>query len=185
MRQPTSLRVTLVVTCLALLLAASWAVLLPPAIRAWQLDDGLSYESLLREGLPEAGAIAAMENEALADDFIGFLSTYGNGETVDTWLFGAQVIGYLRLHNIPLWEAGVAALFSAGTRDVMVIEEGDTWVSLAQRYAGSPSLWPIVILLNKEWIERRGLELDAGYRVWVPMANRLQGRGEDGDGEVD
>jgi len=177
MRRPSLLREILVVSCLALLLAASWAVLLPPAIRAWRLDSQLTYESLLREGLPEAGAIQSFDEELLVSDFVSFLEEYGESE--DTWLFVSQVIGYLRLRNVPLWEPGVAALFSADTRDVAVIEEGDSWESLAQRYAGSPSLWPLVILLNKQWIQRREMELDAGYRVWVPIADRLGERGVD------
>lgn len=165
------------IIALSAALIVALAVLLPPSLRAWKVDREVTFESILREGVPGSAVLTNSEDEkGLAGDFLGFLERYGNAdkyEDLDPWFFSALVIGYLRLHNVPLWESGVAALFSTQTRGIVTTGVGDSWQTLAAEYAGDEQLWPLLWLLNREWIEKRGTQLDAGYRIWVPLVDRL------------
>jgi nucleoid-associated protein YgaU len=91
----------------------------------------------------------------------------------DPWLFSALVIGYLRLHNAPLWDPAVAALYSTQTRRSVVVAEGDTWSKLASTYLGNAELWPVLLLLNRDWVTVRGLELESGRWIWIADAGAL------------
>lgn len=168
----------LIITLFAAFLM-SLAVLLPPALRAWQNDRDSTFESILKEGVPASVILAQpLDEEQFADDFLSFLERYDHAEgedVLDPWFFSALVIGYLRLHNVPLWEPGVAALFSTQTRDTVVVQEGNSWESLAAEHVGNEQLWPLLWLLNREWVTRRGIELDVGYQIWVPLLGELVG----------
>lgn len=156
-------------------LAASWAVLLPPALTAWRARSAISYAALLQTGLP-SGPETAAGTELSAADYVTFLAELApqkDDPSADPWLFAALVVGYLRLHGVPLSEPGVAALYSTQTRDWVTTRAGDTWMSLAQAYAGNAELWPLLVLLNREWVEKRGLGLEAGRLAQVPLVDRL------------
>ena len=166
---------TVLVVLFAVAIILLLLVLFPPASKTWQAKTVTSYTSLLRKGLPPTSLAdwAADVEESDYSDFLTCLAPVSDDQYGDPWLFAALVLGYLRLHNVPLWEPGVAALYSTQTRDVVITEEGDSWKSLAAEYAGNEQLWPLLWLLNREWIEKRGISLDAGRRIWVPFMDRL------------
>jgi len=166
----------------SVLLLASLVVLLPPALRAWTSESAATYEALLRAGVPDTIQLRADGQTVSEDDYVEFLTRYAPepmDADGDPWLFAGLVIGYLRLHNVPLWDPAVAAMYSTETRDWIVVGPSDTWASLARTYAGDESLWPLLLLLNRDWVTRRGLTLDVGRRIMVPLVDRLDVREED------
>lgn len=162
--------------CSGLLLAVSLAILLPPALAKWREGRATSYEHVLRQGLPPSEEAVEVVSSVGAEDFSAFLRStapsfsdpYG-----DPWLFAALVIGYLRLHNVPLWEPAVATLYSTQTRDQVRTKPGDTWSTLAATHLGDANLWPLLVLLNREWTMKRGLALEPGILVSVADAKKL------------
>jgi hypothetical protein len=160
---------------LVLALVASWATLLPPALVTWRAGSVTSYSTLLRNGVPTT-PVPKSASDIDPDDYVAFLSDFApptSDPDSDPWLFAALVIGYLRLHNVPLDEVGVAALYSAQTRDWVTTRAGDTWESLAEANAGSVNLWPLLLLLNRQWVAKRGVILEPGRLVAVPLVQRL------------
>jgi hypothetical protein len=170
-------------------LIASLAVFVPPAWARWH--EGTSYESLLRN---PSGALLSSGQGVAESDYVAMLkaldptamsagsvsSTVSTPCQQDVWLYTALVIGYLHLHNVPLWEPAVAALYSTETRDQVRTKAGDTWESLAETYLGNSNLWPLLVLLNCERTVKRGLTPDPGVLVWVADAAKLQATEEAG-----
>jgi hypothetical protein len=170
--------------CLGLSLVASLALLLSPALDWWSAERSTSYEQVLRRGLPPSDALAAAGSSVEAEDFVAFLNSAAPASADpygDPWLFAALVIGYLRLYNVPLWEPAVAASYSPETRDEIRLQAGDTWAMLAESHLGNRDLWPLLILLNRDWITNRGIALDPGWKVQVAEASKL---GVVGDGGI-
>lgn len=171
-RRPTR-NAAILVTVLLLALVVSWAILLPPTLVTWRAGSVTSYSALLRNGVP-ASPVPRAALDIDASDYVAFLSESAPSTSdSDPWFFAALVIGYLRMHNVPLEELGVAALYSAQTRDWVTTRTGDTWERLADTNAGSADLWPLLLLLNREWVQKRGLTLEPGRLVAVPIVRRF------------
>jgi nucleoid-associated protein YgaU len=184
-RRKSALALPAAVLLLTACLVVSLAVFVPPATRAWRYESSCDYDDLLRKGLPPSGTLAAVDPDIVKEDFQAFLQSPVAPDSKDPmgdpWLFAALVMGYLRLHNIPLWQPAVASLYSTTTRTKHVVQDGDTWSSLASTYLGDAALWPLLMLLNRDLVTIRGAKLETGRTIYIGDAAWLEAGPEGGE----
>ncbi len=84
-------------------------------------------------------------------------------ETYPTWRAIAHGIGLLNAYGVPLDAPALG--FEAIT--VHIVQAGDTWQSIASATLGDEALWPVLVLLNREWVIDS--DLAEGVVVRVPQ----------------
>jgi len=156
---------------LSVALGAALIVLLPPARSWWRQAREPVHLQLLVEGGAQTFHQDPAARHLSPEEFASFLATFDTGEKAETpkWRFGALLTGYLRLYGVPLWEESVAYCYSTQTRDRVRLEEGETWESLAETYMGASELWPMLMLLNFDWVAKEGVGPSPGWVIQVPM----------------
>jgi len=82
-------------------------------------------------------------------------------EAYPTWRAIAHGISLLSGYGVPL-DAPVLAF--EGTT-VHIVRAGDTWQSIAAATLGDEALWPVLVLLNREWVVDRNLVEGGVVRV--------------------
>ncbi len=145
------------------------AAMLAAFLVAWrgdmfQAEDGsigapTRLEILQPRGVAEAIVDAARErSEFTAEQLISDLEQLGS---YPSWRAIAHGIGLLNRYGVALDSPKLA--FEGTT--IHIVHVGDTWQSIAADALGDESLWPILVLLNREWAVEKDLSDGAVLRI--------------------
>lgn len=88
----------------------------------------------------------------------------GRFDGYPAWRAIAYGIGLLNRYGVPL----ESPLLSFEATTIYVVRRGETWPEIAATTLGDEALWPVLVLLNEEWVTDR--ELSEGAVVRIPLA---------------
>ncbi|MBN1859611.1 hypothetical protein JW848_10495 [Candidatus Bipolaricaulota bacterium] len=124
-------------------------------------------EVLQPRGLSEARVEIA--EPAIESALQGMIDDLGRLDAYPAWRAIAYGIGLLNRYGVPL----ESPVLSFEATEIYIVHAGDTWQSIAEDTLGDEALWPILVLLNREWAIEQ--DLPEGAVIRIPLSAGEEG----------